>query len=155
MRHHFSTIGIQRQHHLFDAVGEWTKQQSVKYVQSFVELSNYYRMFLHNYAEIVTLILNFVGMKRFVWENTQEDALKTLKDAFTSALVVLHPTVEEILSCILMHPKTRRKRHCNISHILLPFCLIGSPIQKHMGHRRPRAASFDDFFAILGHILKG
>jgi hypothetical protein len=68
---------------------EWPTPRSVKDVQSFLGLGNYYRKFIRNYSKIAVALTSVSkNGQEFRWENGQEQAFRALKEAFTSAPVL-------------------------------------------------------------------
>ena len=70
---------------------DWPKPWKVKEVQSFLGFVNFYRRFIHNYSEI-TVPLTRLTRKGLTWDFNKDchTAFKTLKEAFTRALVLAH-----------------------------------------------------------------
>ena len=73
------------------AILDWPKPQKVKDVQSFLGFANFYRRFIHNYSEI-TVPLTRLTQKGLTWDFNEGccTAFRTLKEAFTSTLVLAH-----------------------------------------------------------------
>lgn len=75
-----------------NAILEWPIPQSIKQVQSFLELTNFYRRFIHKYADIARPISEIVRHHKYGWNESQQDAFNQLKAA--SAPVLSHPRAD-------------------------------------------------------------
>ena len=53
-------------------------------------LQTFYRIFIKDYSKIVVPLTLFTGKDKFVWNEKAKEAFKTLKKAFTSALILIH-----------------------------------------------------------------
>jgi len=72
-------------------IQEWPEPKKVKDIQSFLEFANFYRRFIFNYSDIV-ISLTRLTRKDASWnfdENCKK-AFNTLKQAFTSAPILMH-----------------------------------------------------------------
>jgi len=72
-------------------IQEWPEPKKVKDIQSFLGFANFYRRFIFNYSDIV-IPLTRLTRKDASWnfnENCRK-AFNTLKQAFTSALILTH-----------------------------------------------------------------
>jgi hypothetical protein len=70
----------------------WATPSSVKDVQRFLEFANFYRRFIKSYSKITTLLTALTCKdKPFSWNPMAQAAFDTLKMAFTSAPVLIHP----------------------------------------------------------------
>lgn len=83
--------GVSTQGRLVKAITEWPTPKSVKEVQRFLGLSNFYRRFIKNYAAIVRPVSDLVRQKGYQWNQDQQDSFEALKKAMTSASVLHHP----------------------------------------------------------------
>ena len=84
------------QQHKVQAVKDWPTLQSVKDVQSFLGLANYYRRFVRGYAQIAQPLTDLTRKEDgkplpWSWGTTEQKAFDTLKRALTSAPVLAHP----------------------------------------------------------------
>ncbi len=71
----------------------WATPSSVKDVQRFLGFANFYRRFIKSYSKITTPLTTLTCKdKPFSWNPTAQAAFDTLKMAFTSAPVLIHPT---------------------------------------------------------------
>jgi len=72
-------------------IQEWPEPKKVKDIQSFLGFANFYRRFIFNYSDIV-IPLTYLTRKDASWnfdENCRK-AFNTLKQAFTSAPILMH-----------------------------------------------------------------
>ena len=81
--------GIQIEEEKMKGILEWPTPKGIKYIQKFLELSNYYQWFIKNFAVIARLLHNLVR-KNQKWDYTerQEVAFRKLKKRFTKELVL-------------------------------------------------------------------
>jgi len=72
-------------------IQEWPEPKNVKDIQSFLGFTNFYRHFIFNYSDIV-IPLTRLTRKDTPWnfDNKCRKAIKTLKQAFTSAPILMH-----------------------------------------------------------------
>jgi hypothetical protein len=72
-----------------ESILTWPEPRTVKEVQSFLGLGNYYRKFIRDYSKIATPLTNIAKTgQEFKWEKEQGKAFETLKEAFTTAPVL-------------------------------------------------------------------
>ncbi len=88
--HNVSAEGVSMQDRIVNAVLEWPQPRSVKHVQSFVGLANYYRRFIKGFAKIMQPITDIRRCKIFRWTDECEVAFQNIKSALTSAPVLAH-----------------------------------------------------------------
>ncbi len=70
----------------------WVTPSSVKDVQCFLGFANFYRRFIKGYSKIVAPLITLTCKdKPFSWNPTAQAAFDTLKMAFTSAPILIHP----------------------------------------------------------------
>jgi hypothetical protein len=70
----------------------WATPSSVKDVQRFLGYANFYRRFIKGYSKITTSLTTLTCKdKPFSWNPTAQAAFDTLKMAFTSAPILIHP----------------------------------------------------------------
>ncbi len=70
----------------------WATPSSVKDVQRFLGFANFYRRFIKGYSKITTSLITLTCKdKPFSWNPTAQAAFDTLKMAFTSAPILIHP----------------------------------------------------------------
>ena len=73
------------------SIQDWPKPQKIKDVQSFLGFANFYRHFIDNYSNIVTL-LTCLTRKGIPWNFSDSccSTFQNLKNAFTSAPILTH-----------------------------------------------------------------
>ena len=83
--------GLTMANNKIHAILDWPKPQKVKDVQSFLGFANFYRRVIHNYLEL-TVPLTRLTRKGLTWDFNEgcHMAFRTLKEAFTSVLVLAH-----------------------------------------------------------------
>jgi len=88
--------GIKMEEEKVKGVLEWPTPKSVKDVQRFLGLANYYRRFIEEFAIVVRLLHNLVkNDKRWEWMEREEKAFKELKERFTKELVLAAPDIDK------------------------------------------------------------
>jgi len=86
-----SPAGLTMSNAKVKTIQEWPKPKKVKDIQSFLGFANFYRCFIFNYLDIV-IPLTHLTRKNTPW-NFDDDcriAFNTLKQAFTSAPILMH-----------------------------------------------------------------
>jgi hypothetical protein len=75
---------------------DWQTPCSVRDVQCFLGFANFYRKFIKNYSKIVMPLTELTQKnKRFTWNPNAEEAFENLKQAFTSAPILVHANLEK------------------------------------------------------------
>ena len=73
-------------------VQEWATPTRMKEVQSFLGFANFYRRFIKGFSTIAAPLVALTRKDTsFQWTTATQHAFETLKEAFTSAPVLLHP----------------------------------------------------------------
>ncbi|KAK3519806.1 hypothetical protein QTP70_006489 [Hemibagrus guttatus] len=91
--YNISSSGIQMDEGKITAVQDWPAPATVKELQRFLEFTNFYRRFISNYSSISDPLTNLLRNKpkSFFWSPAAEGAFNTLKRAFTTAPLLIHP----------------------------------------------------------------
>ena len=55
-----------------------------------MDFANFYRIFIKDYSKITALLTRLVGKDKFKWNEKAKVAFKVLKQAFTSAPILIH-----------------------------------------------------------------
>lgn len=76
--HLISAEGIEPDQSKLTAISDVPRPQTVKAVQSFLGLANYYRKFVQNFSKIVQPLYDTIKAEKLQWTNKQEDAFVTL-----------------------------------------------------------------------------
>ena len=75
-----------------EGVKGWPTPTKVKHVQAFLGLANFYRRFIKDFAKIARPLTSLTCKDMpWKWEEEQETAFRTLKEAFTSAPILQLP----------------------------------------------------------------
>jgi len=75
---------------------EWPRSKTVKEVQKFLELANYYRRFVKDFAKLAKPLYKLVRKdKKWNWGEEQEIVFKKLKRVFTMRLVLVAPNLNK------------------------------------------------------------
>ena len=91
-----SAQGIQPQPEKIEAISQMEPPTTVKGVQSFMGMVNYYRQFIPNMAEISAPLTNLTKKYvRFEWTLECQEAFEQLKQALTQAPVLAHPDLSK------------------------------------------------------------
>src|SRR5579862_6487199 len=78
-----------------EAIKEWPMSQSVKDVQGFLGLTNYYHKFVRNYTAKSKPLTSLLKKKaRFVWNEGQEKAFRVMKEQFNTKKILVSPNHE-------------------------------------------------------------
>jgi len=86
--------GIRCAPRLLEAVEQWEQPQNLTEVQSFLGLTNYYRKFVPDYAEIAHSLHQLAKKgEAFVWTEERKQAFKILKLALVTPPVLGYPIV--------------------------------------------------------------
>src|SRR4029453_15297161 len=93
--HIISPNGIQPNPELVQAVARFPQPHSLKVLQSFLGLANYYRKFIKNYSKIVVPLTNIIGktssLRPLEWTTEMQDAFETVKQHLTNAPCLIIP----------------------------------------------------------------
>ena len=88
--------GIKMQKEKVAGVLEWPRPKMVKEVQKFLELSNYYRRFVKDFAKLAKLLHKLVRKdEKWNWGEEQETVFKKLKMIFTMRLVLVASNLDK------------------------------------------------------------
>ena len=88
--------GIKMEKEKVKGVLEWPIPKSVKDVQKFLGLANYYRRFIEGFAMVVKPLHDLVKKdKKWNWTEKQEEAFRELKERFTKELVLAAPDIDK------------------------------------------------------------
>lgn len=121
--HQVSDNGIVPLERNVEAIKKFPTPKKVKDVRSFIGLTSYYRKYIKNFAKIASPLTDLTKKEnKFNWNENQDNAFNTLKNAITTALVLAHfedgypvfVTTDasiEGLSGILEQENPNKKRH--------------------------------------------
>ncbi|KAK3571176.1 hypothetical protein QTP86_004921 [Hemibagrus guttatus] len=85
--------GIQMDEGKITAIRNWPAPATVKELQRFLGFANFYRRFIQNYSSIANPLTSLLRNKpkSLAWSPAAEEAFNTLKKAFTTAPLLIHP----------------------------------------------------------------
>jgi hypothetical protein len=73
-------------------ITDWPTPKSIWDIQKFIGFSNYYRRFIHRYADITRPLNNLLSKNRkFEWNDDADKSFKGLKEIFTKQPVLIMP----------------------------------------------------------------
>ena len=88
--------GIKMEEEKVKGVLEWLTSKSVKNVQKFLGLANYYYWFIEGFATVAKPLHDLVKKdKKWEWTEKEERAFKELKERFTKELVLAAPDIDK------------------------------------------------------------
>ena len=91
-----SPKGVEMQKEKVEGVLNWPASRSIKEVQKFLGLANYYRRFIKDFARIAALLHVLVRKKqKWKWEEEQEEAFEKLKAGFTTEPILAIPDIDK------------------------------------------------------------
>src|SRR6202048_2767676 len=72
-------------------VTSWPVPQSTLDIQTFLSLANFYQRFIKDFSKTIAPIIKLLQKNvQFHWNATADKVFKTLKKAFTTALILKH-----------------------------------------------------------------
>ena len=90
------TEGIKMEEEKVKGVLEWPMPKSVKNVQKFLGLANYYRWFIEGFATVARPLHDLVKKdKKWEWTEKKESMFKELKERFTKELILAAPDIDK------------------------------------------------------------
>jgi len=82
--------GIKMEEAKVKTVLDWLVPKSVKYIQKFLELANYYQRFIEGFAKVARLLHELMRKEqKWDWRIRQEKAFKALKKWFTTEPILV------------------------------------------------------------------
>ena len=77
---------------------DWLTHKCVKDVQKFLELANYYRLFIKGFASIARPLHDMVKKnQKWNWIEKQEEAFRESKEQFMKKLVLVAPDLDKTM----------------------------------------------------------
>ncbi|KAK3548024.1 hypothetical protein QTP70_002689 [Hemibagrus guttatus] len=88
--------GVRMDEKKVTAVRDWPTPTTVKELQRFLGFANFYRRFIRGYSSVTSPLTNLLRNKpkTLVWTPAAMRAFQTLKQAFTTAPLLVHPDPE-------------------------------------------------------------
>jgi len=88
--------GIKMEKEKIKGVVEWPIPKSVKEIQKFLGLANFYRRFIEGFATVAKPLHDLVKKdKKWEWTDRQEEAFRELKKRFTEEPVLAAPDIDK------------------------------------------------------------
>ncbi len=96
LRYIINSGGIRMAEGKVEAISSWPLSTTIKELQWFLGFSNFYRRFIANYSSITSPLTDLLKgkAKSLSWNPVATEAFNTLKKAFTSAPLLVHPNPE-------------------------------------------------------------
>ena len=99
--------GVRMEKEKVQEVIEWPVPKSMKDVQKFLGLANYYRRFVKDFAKIARPLYEMTRKEnKWSWGERQQKAFEELKERFTTEPVLVAPDLDKKMSrsgCIRFH----------------------------------------------------
>jgi len=88
--------GIEMEKEKVDGVLSWSEPKNVKDIRKFLDLANYYRRFIKDFARVARL-MNMLTRKdmKWQWGQEQQKAFDELKGVFTTKPVLAAPDLDK------------------------------------------------------------
>ena len=87
---------IKREEEKMKGILDWLTHKCVKDVQKFLELANYYRLFIKGFASIARPLHDMVKKnQKWNWIEKQEEAFRESKEQFMKKLVLVAPDLDK------------------------------------------------------------
>jgi len=88
----YSADGVAPSPEKTKAISTWPVPKTTKDLRSFLGLVNFYRRFVHNFADVAGPLTELTGKNaQFRWESTHQHAFDTLKHALTTPPILDYP----------------------------------------------------------------
>ncbi|GJP83677.1 hypothetical protein CLOP_g14034 [Closterium sp. NIES-67] len=92
--HMVSAQGVHGDPKKIEVVRTWKTPENVKELQQFLGFANNYNRFVPQYAQIAAPLTNLMKNMPYQWESKHQEAMEQLKQAHTSAPVLILPDPE-------------------------------------------------------------
>jgi len=103
--HILTPEGIQPNHDNINKILSWEMPTTVKEVQSFLGMTNYYRRFIQNYSTLVRPMIDLTKKgHKFQWTSSCQTAFNELKQLLTDSPIMSHPQDEVEISFWIQMP---------------------------------------------------
>jgi hypothetical protein len=86
-----TTEGLKMDPKKVEAIMSWEAPKTVRDVQCFLGFANFYRIFIKNYSQVAAPLTRLTCKDKLEWGPQAEKAFQTLKMAFTTAPILVHP----------------------------------------------------------------
>lgn len=89
--------GIKANPKKIEVIKDFPRPTTVKQIQSFLGLCNYFRRYVQDFAKITKPLSSLLKKEQpFIWTNTQQQAFEKLKTALTEQVVLAFPDFEQL-----------------------------------------------------------
>ncbi|OCB91760.1 DNA/RNA polymerase [Sanghuangporus baumii] len=79
-------LGMQMDPYKVKVVQEWPALSSKQDIQKFIAFANFYQKFIENFTKIARPLTELMSSKKtFTWRERQQESFRKLKEAFTTA----------------------------------------------------------------------
>jgi len=91
--YNIDSSGIRMDERKVDAIRNWPSPSTVKELQRFLSFASFYRCFIQNYSSITSPLTSLLRNKpkSLSWTPAATEAFDILKEAFTTAPLLVHP----------------------------------------------------------------
>jgi len=105
--------GVRMEKEKVQGVIEWLVPKSVKDVQKFLELANYYKQFVKDFAKIARLLYEMMRKEnKWNWGERQQKTFEELKERFTTEPVLVIPDLDKEMRIEADASDLLRKEYC-------------------------------------------
>ncbi|XP_048059771.1 uncharacterized mitochondrial protein AtMg00860-like [Megalobrama amblycephala] len=95
--YNIDSSGIQKDKGKVEAIKKWPTPSTIKELQRFLGFANFYCRFIQNYSSITNPLTNLLrnSPNSLSWSPAATDAFNTMKEAFITTLLLIHPDPEK------------------------------------------------------------
>lgn len=73
----------------------WKKLTLVQYVRYFLDVANFYQIFIHNYSKVAAPLTSLAHKDKFKWNEEADQTFEILKNVFTTTAIFMHHYLQE------------------------------------------------------------
>lgn len=93
--HIISGEGVQIDPQKISVILQWPIPKSLKALRGFLDLTSYYRRFIHNYGRMARPLTQLLKKGNFAWTEESKRAMQQLQTAITTAHVLMMPNFSQ------------------------------------------------------------